>query len=107
MKVYKSEITGGSTFFIALPDTYTAIATDLGFTATSQGDIKAGDITPSHAELIKGGCVFQVSLGFAGKKRGRCLISLEKVSSVAGLVGKTLGGKTITSASIRTYTKLA
>ena len=105
MKTYKGVI-GTNSFFIELPDTYSAILSELGFTATAPGDVKTGDFVADHRTLIKNGLVFELTLGVTGGKRRRCLIGADNLANRGSLIGLSFGGKTITSASIRTYTRL-
>lgn len=104
-KTYKGTI-GTKEFFIELPESYSGIASDLGFEATTAADFKVGDFVPSHQVLLRNGIIFELSLGLKGKKRGRCVISAEKLANRNDLVGKTFNGKMVNSASIRTYSKL-
>jgi hypothetical protein len=104
-KTYKITI-GTETAFVSLPDTYDAIASEVGFDAVLPSDIKVGQFVPKQQELIESGILFQLSVGFEGKKRGRILTSIDKLANRGALVDKQFNGKTIKSVSIRTYSKL-
>ena len=106
MKTFKGTI-GTKEFFIELNETkYTALAAELGFTLTTAADVQTGDFVADHQTLKKNGLVFELSIGLAGGKRSRCLIGADNLANRGSLVGKSWGTKTITSASIRTYSKL-
>ncbi|ELS32790.1 MULTISPECIES: hypothetical protein [Pseudanabaena] len=105
LKTYKGTV-GSKEFFLKLPDSYSEIASDLGFETTTSADFVTGTYVASHKELLQNGIIFQLTLGLAGGKRGRCLISADKLANQNALVDKSFNSKVIKSVSIRTFSKL-
>jgi hypothetical protein len=105
-KTFKITI-GTKTKFVRLDEAYTSIATEAGLELAVAGDIVNGDNTEKQAALISSGILFQLSVGFENGKRGRIVISSEKLATLHDLEGTSFKGKTIKSASLRTYSKIA